>query len=169
MPLLTDLSLKVGLQQVLKAYIGLEQVFGGPLADPVQVDLTLPAGGTAGAVNFINNSGVMVGYAIVTGFYQPCKWSVDGTPSILTLPAGATEGSVNSINNSGVTAGCVTIAGNYHAAIWLADGTAIDAGTFGLNLTYLYGINDLGVVVGEKANNDWSIDLPMMAVPATYN
>ena len=135
----------------------------------VQVDLTLPAGGTIGAANSINSSGVMAGYAKVTDVYQPCKWSVDGTPTFLDLPVGGTEGAINGINSSGVVVGYVTVAGVDHAAIWLADGTAIDAGTFGLDSAYFYGINDLGVVVGEKGNNDWSVELPIMAVPATYN
>ena len=131
--------------------------------------LALPAGGTAGGVTAINNSGVMAGWATVTGVNQPCKWSVDGTPTVLALPAGATGGSANAINSSGGMGGNVIVAGVAHAAVWLADGTAIDAGTFGLSSAYFYGINDLGVVVGEKANNDWSVELPIMAIPATYN
>lgn len=127
MPLLTDLSLKVGLQQVLKAYMGLEEVFGGPLADPDAAIKALFANNEQGVWYDPSDLSTMLqdaaGTTPVTAVGQPVGLILDKSKGLVLGPELATNGDF--ATDTGWTKGANTTISGGSANFAAASGYAI--------------------------------------------
>lgn len=113
---------------------------------------TLP-GGLFSSAYAINDNGVIVGVASVTGQgSKPVKW-VDGTISLLSNPGGAGTVTPEDINNNGEIAGRYGVSSDQSFGVyWDANGTAtlLPGLPGGLpNFVLAHAINSSGQVVGR--------------------
>lgn len=110
-------------------------------------------GGRTSSATAINDSGWVVGFAVMTGDSKThvVRWK-GGVPTDLgTLPGGDYSFAM-AINNSGVVAGYSMLYANTetHATVWV-DSKIVDLRTLGGEFSMALGINEASLVVGNAA------------------
>lgn len=120
---------------------------------------TLPGlGGMESGANGINNSGLIVGWAMMPNYPTPgaashhaVSW-YNGTVTDLGTLTGGTAAFATSVNNNGLIVGFSDSSKTgYRAVLWTGN-TATMLGNLGGNGSYAYSINDSGKIVGISAN-----------------
>lgn len=109
---------------------------------------TLP--GTAPSVALsISNAGHIVGFSGSTPFIYTQATGMQPIP----LPSG-TDGQAWAVNESGVVAGYYSGSGFLHAFRWSAADGFLDLGVLAGNISFAYGINEAGHIVGQTQHAD---------------
>jgi len=101
----------------------------------------------------INDSGLVLGYALASGGFQCWLRSPDGAYTYLDHCGGNYYVHVDGLNNSGLVVGTVEPAvGAYRATLWNPDGSvrSILEPLPGIQYSMGYGLNGLGEAVGES-------------------
>ena len=115
-------------------------------------------GGMESGANGMNNSGLIVGWAMMPNYPTPgaashhaVSW-YNGTVTDLGTLTGGTAAFATSVNNNGLIVGFSdSSTTGYRAVLWTGY-TATMLGNLGGNGSYAYSINDSGQIVGISAN-----------------
>jgi probable HAF family extracellular repeat protein len=111
-------------------------------------------GASPSAALGVNDAGQVVGYGFTSsdqGGMGAFIWQNGTITDLGSLLGGENQRMATAINASGQVAGISSLPGNAtnHAFLW-DDGTVTDLGDLGGEVSYAYGINDVGQVVGDS-------------------
>ncbi len=136
---------RVGFGQPLHAFVWQDDPMGGTMTD-----LGSSAGITAGSIAYdIDNSNMVVGQAVFTGFSDRHGSLWNNTTAIDLGTLGTTWSEAYGVNSSGQIVGEFRKVSNSRGFIW-ESGVMTELGTLSNSTTRAWDINDSGLIVGES-------------------